>query len=89
MLYKNTSVTVKTFYGIEFKPGDVHDVPGYINSPNMIRVTEQPKEPPKANNVSKSPSKSVQTKKVEQSEQIESNILENKEENPNGKHNNQ
>lgn len=46
--YKNTSVTAKTFYGTTFKPGDEHDVPGYINDTKMIRVSSQPKEIPKA-----------------------------------------
>jgi len=41
--YKNTSLTVKTFYGVEFKPGDVHEVSGYINDPAMIRVSAKPK----------------------------------------------
>lgn len=48
--YRNTSVTAKTFYGTTFKPGDEHDVPGYINDPKMIRVTSKPKELPKAAN---------------------------------------
>lgn len=38
--YKNISFSAKTFYGIEFAPGEIKAVPGYINSPNMIRVSE-------------------------------------------------
>ena len=45
--YQNTSVTAKTFYGTTFKPGEEHDVPGYINDPKMIRVLSKPKELPK------------------------------------------
>lgn len=45
--YKNTSVTAKTFYGTQFKSGEEHDVPGYINDPSMIRVGDKPKELPK------------------------------------------
>lgn len=47
IFYKNTSLTVKTFYGITFNPGEIHGVSGYINHADMIRVPE-PKEPPKA-----------------------------------------
>lgn len=53
--YKNTSLSVKTFYGVTFKPGDVNEVPGFINDPSMIRVTAKPKEPPKVSDVKKSP----------------------------------
>lgn len=38
MKYKNYSHTTKTFYGIKFKPGETHDVPGYINDPKFVRV---------------------------------------------------
>lgn len=37
MIYKNLSRTTKTFYGITFKPGESHDVPGYINDPKFVR----------------------------------------------------
>ena len=48
--YKNISVSAKTFYGVKFEPGDVKEVPGYINSPSMIRIfgikpTPEDKEP--------------------------------------------
>ena len=52
--YKNTSLSVKTFYGVTFNPGDIHEVPGYINDPRMIRVSDKPKEPPKVESI-KSP----------------------------------
>lgn len=42
MWYKNISISVKTFYGIEFKPGDIKNVPGYINHPMMV-VVDKPK----------------------------------------------
>ena len=42
MLYKNISYSVKTFYGVEFKPGEVKEVPGYINNPTMIAVNSYP-----------------------------------------------
>lgn len=46
LVYKNNSLSVKTFYGVVFKPGDVKEVPGYINSNKFIRVTSVPKELP-------------------------------------------
>ena len=36
--YKNISYSAKTFYGVKFNPGDVKSVPGYINSPSMVRI---------------------------------------------------
>lgn len=47
MLYKNISLSVKTFYGTEFKPGETHEVPGYVNDTKMIVVDKKPTEPPK------------------------------------------
>lgn len=38
--YKNTSRTTKTFHGVQFNPGDVKTVSGYINDPKFIRVKE-------------------------------------------------
>lgn len=40
MTYKNTSFYSKTFYGVEFKPGEVHSVKGYINHPSFVRVPD-------------------------------------------------
>jgi hypothetical protein len=39
MIYKNLSFTTKTFYGVTFKPGEEHEVPGYINHPKFLRLT--------------------------------------------------
>ena len=38
MRYKNSGRTTKTFYGITFRPGDIKDVPGYINTSSFIPV---------------------------------------------------
>ena len=38
MFYKNISYSDKTFYGVTFKPGEVAEVPGYINDMQMIVV---------------------------------------------------
>ena len=47
MLYKNISLTQKTFHGVTFKPGEIKEVPGYINNRGFIPVDEMPQEPPK------------------------------------------
>lgn len=75
--YKNTSVTAKTFYGTHFKPGEEHDVPGFINDPKMIRVPSKSKELPKAD-IKKTPVTST-PKAVE--EKLKSNKEIDKEEN--------
>ena len=36
--YKNIGQSTKTFYGVTFKPGDVKEVPGYINGKGMARI---------------------------------------------------
>lgn len=41
MIYKNLSRATKTFYGITFKPGESHDVPGYINDPKFFRCSSE------------------------------------------------
>jgi len=42
MFYKNISYSEKTFYGVKFKPGEVAEVPGYINDKQMIVVPNKP-----------------------------------------------
>lgn len=56
MIYKNTSTIQKTFHGVTFKPGDIKEVPGYINDRGFVRVAELPKEPPKRKESAKSTS---------------------------------
>lgn len=41
--YKNISFSAKTFYGVKFEPGDTKEVPGFIDSPSMIRVDSKSK----------------------------------------------
>lgn len=36
LTYKNVSLATKTFYGVTFEPGQIKDVPGYINDPKFI-----------------------------------------------------
>ena len=38
MVYKNMSGRTMTFYGVEFKPGDVHRVPGAINAEGFVQT---------------------------------------------------
>ena len=33
------SRTTKTFYDTAFRPNETHEVPGYINDPEFVRVT--------------------------------------------------
>lgn len=80
--YRNTSVTAKTFYGTTFKPGEEHDVPGYINDPKMIRVPCRPKELPKVDKKTPAPSPT----KVEESHKLIKDV--NKEEKLDGSDNN-
>lgn len=95
LVYKNTSNSVKTFYGVQFKPGETHEVPGYINNPRFVRVESKPKEPPKVN-TNKSPvkpddsSNKQKAKSAELKHKDETNKTENmkEEENPNGTDNN-
>ena len=57
MLYKNISCSVKTFYGVEFKPGQTKEVPGYINDRKMIAVSERSEESEKQSKPSSEKSK--------------------------------
>lgn len=43
MKYKNYGRTPRTFYDITFKPGDVKEVPGYINCNNFVRIFDDDK----------------------------------------------
>ena len=58
LVYKNNSISVKTFYGVTFRPGDIKEVPGYINSNKFIRMKSVPKELPERAEVVE-PKKSV------------------------------
>lgn len=77
MFYKNISLSAKTFYGIEFKPGQVKEVPGYISSPGMIAAIK-PVEPPKPKKsieqVSTTP---IESKKQSKHEEETSNGTDN------------
>lgn len=46
--YKNISSYPLTFYNITFNPNEVKEVPGYVNHPKMIRITEPVSSKPKS-----------------------------------------
>ena len=46
--YKNISYSAKTFYGVKFEPGEIKEVPGYINAIGMVRIFDKVSAP-KAN----------------------------------------
>lgn len=64
MLYKNISSATKTFYGVQFKPGEIKSVPGYINAPKFIKIEGDIKE-----HIKEVPKKQI-TKKSEPSTPI-------------------
>lgn len=74
MLYKNTSYTEKTFYGVTFKPGETKEVDGIINSTCMIVADE----PAKETKVQQKPSPEKPKKEDPKSEELQ------KEEQPKG-----
>lgn len=65
--YKNLSLATKTFYGVTFKPGEEHDVPGYINVSKFIRVDnkEVSKKPASAASTIKKDEKKLDNKKLD------------------------
>lgn len=65
--YKNLSLATKTFYGVTFKPGEEHDVPGYINVSKFIRVDnkEVSKKPASPASTIKKDEKKLDNKKLD------------------------
>lgn len=92
MIYKNITFATKTFYGVEFKPGEIHHVPGYINDSGMMKIDEDIKsidnntttkqEPPKTNSSNTSVKKSQQNKSQSSNTKENENIKQ--EVTPNG-----
>ncbi len=84
MLYKNISYSAKTFYGITFKPGEVKEVPGYINDIKMVvvdaselkRAIKQPMTP--VEKPKKSPEKISVTPEIRTEEKIADKNDDNK-----------
>lgn len=42
MIYKNCSGATRSFYGVTFGPGEVHNVPGPINAPRFVQLPTFP-----------------------------------------------
>jgi len=63
LVYKNISKYERTIRGITFKPGEIKEVPGYLNDPWFVRLSSMPVEPPKAvETIKKSKKKDEETK---------------------------
>lgn len=92
--YQNTSVVTKRFYGVEFKPGQIHSVPGVITDKSMIRVDSHVQTVTKKKQVDEvKPSNKEQvatklTVQVAEPKPEDIDIKQNKEENSNGKDSN-
>lgn len=67
MFYKNLAYSEKTFYGVTFKPGEIKEVPGFINDDNFIAV-KKPEDKPKEV-VAEEPKPASQKKEDKKSEQ--------------------
>lgn len=80
MFYQNISRATKTFYGVTFKPGEIHDVPGYINDIGFERCAKpkaqpkpepKPKSQPKVSDESKPASQPTKPTKEEKEETVD------------------
>lgn len=60
--YKNMTQFTKTVYGVKFKPGEVHEVPGYINVPGFISCPRVEADTATAAAVEQTPAKKTATK---------------------------
>ena len=101
MYYLNNSYATREFQGVTFKPGEIAEVPTWINDPSMIRV-EAPAKPEPAKEVkpekeSKPASKGTSTptaakpaakttKQTAAKKSADTPTIETKEENTDGKH---
>ena len=68
--YKNISFSAKTFYGVEFKPGETKSVPGYINCRGMVRVFDRKAKPTKNYSFEESNGSKRGRKKSSESEKV-------------------
>lgn len=92
MYYLNNSHATRIFQGVTFKPGEVAEVPTWINDPTMIRVKAPAKPAPvKPTKVAKSTTPAAKsatktTKQAAAKESADTPKIESKEENTDGKH---
>lgn len=80
MVYKNISSSTKIFYGVTFKPGDIREVPGYVNDRHMIIATLPSNNKQESKVVKQQPKKSLEN----DDKVIEKESTNNKEEQNNG-----
>lgn len=45
MKYKNYGLVSQEFYGVTFRPGETHDVPGFITAKNFVAVQDDAAQP--------------------------------------------
>lgn len=72
MRYKNLTLSTCVFYGVTFKPGEIHSVPGAINHPKFVRVNDKDNSKPSLKSESKPTDKGVSSLKVTTKESKES-----------------
>lgn len=83
--YKNISYSAKTFYGVKFAPGEMKEVPGFINDSGMIRVFGvKPVSKPTITEPRGRKKKTTEPEKVEVAEIQENKIEISEEETSNG-----
>lgn len=84
MYYKNIGTVEKTFYNVTFKPGDVKEVPGFINVKKFIRLSDKDakleikQEVKKDNKIAENKTIDVKENKTKAEIKVESNIAETK-----------
>ncbi len=76
MIYKNLSRATKTFYGVTFKPGEVHEVPGYINCAKFVRCSSS-KLPAKSAEASVSATETVAPKRTTRTKNSKEEVIDN------------
>lgn len=89
MFYKNTSSFSKTFWGVTFKPGEIKEVPGYINHEKFTLVKSIPQEPPKDVECKDKPKKKVSKKEERKTSEANQEIQCEQEEKLDGENSNQ
>ena len=78
MIYKNLSRATKTFYGVTFKPGEIHEVPGYINCTKFVRCPsgELPEKSVEAAETSESATKTVIPKRTTRTKNSKEEVID-------------
>lgn len=84
MYYKNIGTVEKTFYNVTFKPGDVKEVPGFINVKKFIRLSDKDakleikQEVKKDNKIAENKTIDVKENKTKAEIKVESDTAETK-----------